>query len=81
MRARLSSNGTAPNSPQALAQFPLVGFDETLSNHRASTWLRSTVPEARVVARNNSVLGLVNAAEAGLGVAPLPTAIADAEPP
>jgi DNA-binding transcriptional LysR family regulator len=70
----------APNSPQALAQFPLVGFDETLSNHRASTWLRTTVPEARVVARNNSVLGLVNAAKAGLGVAPLPTAIADAEP-
>ena len=34
----------------------------------------------RVVARSNSVLGLVYSAKAGVGVAPLPIALGDAEP-
>jgi len=51
-----------------------------MSDHRATTWLRTTVPAARVVARNSSVLGIVNSAKAGIGLAALPTALADAEP-
>lgn len=34
-------------------------------------------PNARVGARNNSVLGVLHAVKSGLGVAPLPTTIAD----
>jgi DNA-binding transcriptional LysR family regulator len=69
-----------PDRIEALEQHDLVGFDETMANHRAAQWLRQVVPNGRVVARNNSVLGLLYSAKAGLGVAPLPTAIADAEP-
>jgi DNA-binding transcriptional LysR family regulator len=51
-----------------------------MATHRASTWLAETVPGARVVARNASVLGVLTAVKAGIGIAPLPTTIADSEP-
>ena len=56
-----------------------VGFEESMSGHRSSQWLAS-VPEARIVARNNSVLGLIYAAKSGIALAPLPTAVGDSEP-
>ena len=62
-----------------LAGHDFVGFDGVMENHRATQWLASAVPGARIVARNNSVLGVVSAVKAGLGIAPLPTPIADAE--
>ena len=68
-----------PERIENLSQHAIVGFDETMANHRASTWLRSVAPDAHVVASNNSVLGLVYAVKAGLGVAPLPTALGDSE--
>ena len=68
-----------PNSLVVLDQHDLVGFDETMSRHRAAQWLRQVAPNGRVVARNNSVLGLLFSVKAGIGVGPLPTAIADAE--
>lgn len=36
-------------------------------------------PNASIVARNDSVLGLLYSVKSGVGLAPLPTAIADAE--
>ena len=69
-----------PDRVEALDQHDLVGFDETMVNHRAAQWLRDVAPHGRVVARNNSVLGLLYSVKAGVGIAPLPTAIADAEP-
>lgn len=69
-----------PDRVEALEQHDLVGFDETMANHRAAQWLRDVAPHGRVVARNNSVLGLLYSVKAGVGIAPLPTAIADAEP-
>lgn len=51
-----------------------------MPNHRAAQWLRKVAPNGRVVARNNSVLGLLYSVKAGVGIAPLPTAIADADP-
>lgn len=68
-----------PASIEALEQHELVGFDATMSHHRAAVWLARVAPLGRVVARNDSVLGLLHSVKAGLGVAPLPTAIADAE--
>jgi DNA-binding transcriptional LysR family regulator len=62
-----------------LKDHALIGLDDSMSNHRAAVWLRRVAPGGRVVARNNSILGLVYSAKAGLGLAPLPTAIADAE--
>jgi DNA-binding transcriptional LysR family regulator len=69
----------APKDAAALRRHALVGFDETMSGHRAAQWLRKVAPDAAIAARVNSVLGLVAAAKAGLGVAPLPVALGDAE--
>lgn len=70
----------APKNPQDLERFPLVGFETSMAKHRASAWLQQVAPQARIAARNDSVLGIVYSVKAGIGVAPLPTAIADAEP-
>lgn len=77
---RYAAEHGLPQDEPALAAHDIVAFDETLARHRASQWLREVAPTARVVARNNSVLGLLQAVRSGLGVAALPTALGDAEP-
>lgn len=69
-----------PERIEDLAKHALVGFDETMAKHRIAAWLRKVAPDASLVARSNSVLGLVYSAKAGVGVAPLPIALGDAEP-
>jgi len=69
-----------PKDIRDLRDHALVALDESMQGHRLTKWLREAVPEARIVARNNSVLGLVYGVKAGLGVGALPTAIADTEP-
>jgi DNA-binding transcriptional LysR family regulator len=68
-----------PDDVTELAHHPLVCLDETMSNHRVAKWLKETAPDAKIVARNNSVLGLLYAVKSGVGIGPLPTAIADNE--
>jgi DNA-binding transcriptional LysR family regulator len=51
-----------------------------MAKHRTAAWLRQVAPNATMAARSNSVLGLVYSAKAGVGVAPLPIALGDAEP-
>ena len=77
--ARYIEEHGSPQSFEDLRGRAFVGFDETLSGHRSSQWLAS-VPDARIVARNNSVLGLIYAAKSGIALAPLPTAMGDSEP-
>ena len=69
----------APGSVDDLKLHPLIAFDESLAGHRLSIWLRDVAPEARLAASSNSVLGLVSAAKAGVGIAFLPIALGDAE--
>jgi DNA-binding transcriptional LysR family regulator len=69
-----------PQRIEDLSSHQLVAFDESMAKHRVSTWLREVAPNAKIAARNNSVLGLVYAVKSGLGVAPLPLPIGDAEP-
>ena len=69
-----------PDRVEDLARHDWGGFDEAMAKHRAAQWLRQGAPHAHGVARNTSVPGLVNSAKAGLGLAPLPTALGDAEP-
>ena len=69
-----------PERFEDLSRHALVSLDETMSRHRVVQWLKSSFPDARISARNNSVLGLVYAVRSGVGIGPLPTAIADAEP-
>jgi DNA-binding transcriptional LysR family regulator len=69
-----------PERIEDLAGHSLVCLDETMSNHRVAKWLKETAPSARIAARNISVLGLLYAVKSGVGIGPLPTAIADGEP-
>jgi len=68
-----------PRSIDDLLQHDLIGFDGAMESHRATQWLAGALPGARVVARNSSVLGVLSAVKSGLGIAPLPTPIGDAE--
>lgn len=68
-----------PERVEDLSRHLLVGFDDSLSGHRAAKWLREIAPDATMSARNNSVLGLVLAVKSGVGLGPLPTALGDAE--
>lgn len=68
-----------PERIEDLERHPLVSLDETMARHRAAQWLARVAPNAKVVARNNSILGLVYAVKSGIGLAPLPTALGDAE--
>jgi DNA-binding transcriptional LysR family regulator len=69
-----------PKQIEALAQHALVGFDDSMARHRIAAWLHKVAPNATYAARSNSVLGLVYSVKAGMGIAPLPIALGDAEP-
>ena len=68
-----------PASIADLAGHALIGFDGIMQNHRVAKWLPQVVPEGRIVSRSNSMLGTVSAVKSGVGVAPLPTTLGDAE--
>jgi len=68
-----------PDGVAALNAHLLVGFDGSMASHRAAKWLAAVAPDAVVAARNNSVLGVLLAVRSGVGLAPLPTTIADSE--
>lgn len=70
----------SPASLDDLGAHALVAFEESMSKHRVMAWLKEVAPGATYGARNTSVLGLIYAAKAGLGVAPLPMALGDGEP-
>ncbi len=78
-RTYIERNGQ-PSRVEDLAQHALVGFDDSMARHRITTWLQQVAPDAALAARCNTVLGLVYSAKAGVGVAPLPIALGDAEP-
>lgn len=69
-----------PTTIGELGRHAMIGLDESMAEHRAAKWLREAVPGAEIAARSNSVLGLVSAAKSGIGLAPLPTALGDADP-
>jgi DNA-binding transcriptional LysR family regulator len=69
-----------PERVEDLSSHSLVAFDESMRNHRVAKWLVEVAPGATIAARNSSVLGLLYAVKSGVGMGPLPTAIADTEP-
>jgi DNA-binding transcriptional LysR family regulator len=68
-----------PVSIDDLAHHAMIGFEGIMQNHRVAKWLPVAIPNARVVNRNNSMLGTLSAVKAGIGIAPLPTTLGDAE--
>lgn len=68
-----------PASVADLAAHDMIGFERIMQGHRVATWLPVAVPEARIVSRCNSMLGTAAAVRSGVGIAPLPTTLGDAE--
>jgi DNA-binding transcriptional LysR family regulator len=68
-----------PASVADLTAHALIGFDGIMQNHRVAKWLPIAVPGARIVSRSSSMLGAVSSVKAGVGIAPLPTTLGDAE--
>jgi DNA-binding transcriptional LysR family regulator len=57
-----------------------VSLGDQLGHIRAVRFVRERVPEARIAIKINTVLGLAEAVEEGVGVGPLPCLIADQRP-
>ncbi|MES2940991.1 MAG: LysR family transcriptional regulator [Pseudomonadota bacterium] len=70
----------APGALAEAAGHPWIGLDASMGRHRATQWLQQALPAAAVAATSGSILGLVQSARAGVGIAALPTALGDAEP-
>jgi DNA-binding transcriptional LysR family regulator len=72
--------GPAMPEPSALQQARWVGLGENLGSVHAARYLRDQVPPDRVAYRVNTVLGLAEAVEAGIGIGHLPCFVADTRP-
>jgi DNA-binding transcriptional LysR family regulator len=63
-----------------LADHRWLGFDDSLSHLAAAKWMRDKLPGTCLALRANNLIGLLSGAVAGMGVAPLPCFMGDAEP-
>ena len=63
-----------------LAAHQWVGPDDSLADTSVAQWMRAELPESDVVLRADSLLGMREAARAGLGLAALPCYLADTSP-
>lgn len=74
-RGYLERNGRLTRT-EDIAAHAVIGFDGDIRDHHAAKWLRSVAPSARVVARSNTVPGLLMCVRSGAGLAPLPMPLA-----
>ena len=58
----------------------VITFGDALRNHPTNRWLHSVAPSSRIAARADSLFALLMAAKSGVGLAPIPIIIGDAEP-
>lgn len=73
-------SGTPPPEGELLASQDWVSLGDDLSHVRAVQFVRRHVPPERIAYRVNTVLGLAEAIEAGLGIGHLPCFIGDGHP-
>ena len=74
-RAYLARHGRVERA-EDIAGHSVIEFDGDIRDHHAAKWLRSVAPTARVVARSNTVPGLLMTVKSGAGLAPLPVPLA-----
>ncbi len=67
----------AAPSPDALGRHDWVAPDDSLAHLPSARWLDTTVGPAKIVARANTLLGLLTLAKAGMGLAALPCFLGD----
>jgi DNA-binding transcriptional LysR family regulator len=63
-----------------LAAHLWVGPDDSLAGTAVAQWMRSELPKSEITFRADSLLGLRQAAQAGLGLAALPCYLGDTSP-
>ena len=68
-----------PEAPEELRCHELISSDKPCTNVEADRWIENTGLSENVVYRDDSTLGQLHAAVAGLGVAVLPTFVGDRE--
>jgi DNA-binding transcriptional LysR family regulator len=69
-----------PKDVSCLAGHDVIDFDPAMAGVVGAEWLRKHGDGARIVLRGNSIVAVLNAAVAGMGIAALPCFVADAEP-
>ncbi len=69
-----------PATPAELADHDLIGGDAGLDNIPAMRWMVEQSGGKAPVTRSNSMSNLVHVVNAGLGIAPLPCIVGDADP-
>lgn len=74
-----SADYLAKNEGLALEEHQWVMPDDGIDFFPATLWRKKTYPKANIVYRSNNTLAVVEAARAGLGVAPLPCFLGDTE--
>lgn len=77
---RPADGATAPTVTEAIESWPWVAFGDNFQQLQAAKFVRDHVATDRIVYRLNSVLGLTEAVENGVGVGPLPCFVADTRP-
>ena len=75
----MARHGDAGTLAQAAAR-DWIALDASMAQHRYAQWLGQALPGARIAVTSHSILGLVHATRADMGLAALPTALGDAEP-
>ena len=63
-----------------LAQYDWIAPDESLGHLSSAKWIAREIPAQRVVLKGSSLLALLAAARAGVGVAPIPCYLGDVDP-
>ena len=71
---------SGPLDPADLRRHDWIGFSDNLGAIKPAKWLRERVGEEKIINRVNTVLGLAEAAAAGIGLALLPCFIAAVTP-
>jgi DNA-binding transcriptional LysR family regulator len=77
-RAYAEEHGT-PGNPDELEAHAVVSIEGPLTNLPAFLWFKQRALHASIGTRSNSLTNLASALKGGLGVAPLPCVIGDAE--
>jgi DNA-binding transcriptional LysR family regulator len=73
------TNGTYPDLDSLAAKL-WVSLGDQLGHIRAVRYVHERVPEGQIAIKINTVLGLTEAVEEGIGIGPLPCLIADQRP-
>lgn len=69
-----------PAGSDDINKHTIIDMDGDLANLHAAKWLRMIAPHAKVIARSNSLSGLLLAVNSGVGLTALPVHIGDSEP-